>query len=130
MPFIDASFNSQQIVGYISRRSRLSTPIDSGVFAHTRPLCVESFECCLRRADTETATRATLDAVEVTGSRIRHAVLAPVRSIKALTTGIQTGINTYRRRSRQWDEWTDLPEERIRYRSEAEAAESRRPISS
>ena len=73
---------------------------------------------------------ATLDAVEVTGSRIRHAVLAPVRSIKALTTGIQTGINTYRRRSRQWDEWTDLPEERIRYRSQAEAAESRRPFSS
>ncbi len=73
---------------------------------------------------------ATLDTVEVTGSRIRHAVLAPVRSMKALTTGIQTGINTYRERSRQSDEWTDLPEERIRYRSEAEVAESRRPFSS
>ena len=71
---------------------------------------------------------ATLDTVEVTGSRIRHAFLAPVRSIKALTTGIQTGINTYRGRFRQSDEWDDLPEERIRYRSEAEASESRKPF--
>ena len=73
---------------------------------------------------------ATLDTVEVTGSRIRHAFLAPVRSIKALTTGIQTGISTYRERSRQSEEWADLPEERIRYRSEAEASESRSPFSS
>ena len=73
---------------------------------------------------------AALDTVEDTGSRIRHAVLGPVRSIKALTTGIQTGISTYRERSRQSDEWVDLPEDRIRYRSEAEASESRRPFSS
>lgn len=73
---------------------------------------------------------ATLDTVEVTGSRIRHAVLVPVRSVKALSTGIQTGINTYRERSRQADEWTDEPEDRIRYHSAAEAAESRRPLSS
>jgi hypothetical protein len=73
---------------------------------------------------------ATLHTVDVTGSRIRHAVLAPVRSMRALTAGIQTGINTYRERSRQAEEWNDVPEERIRYRSEAEAAESRRPFSS
>ena len=73
---------------------------------------------------------ATLDTVEVTGSRIRHAVLAPVRSVKALSTGIQTGINTYRERSRQSDEWTGVPEERRRYHSVAEVAESRRPFSS
>ena len=72
---------------------------------------------------------ATLDTVEVTGSRIRHAVLAPVRSVKALSAGIQTGINTYRERSRQADEWIDRPEERIRYHSVAEASESRRPFS-
>jgi len=72
---------------------------------------------------------ATLDSVEVAGSRIRHAVLAPFRSIKALTTGVQTGINAYRDRSRQSDEWIDLPEQRIRYRSDAEASESRRRFS-
>ena len=72
---------------------------------------------------------ATLDTVDVMGSRIRHAVMAPIRSMRALTTGIQTGIHTYRERSRQADEWNDPPEERIRYRSEAEVAESRRPFS-
>jgi len=72
---------------------------------------------------------AALDTVEVTGSRIRHAVLAPVRSVKALSTGIQTGINTYRERSRQSDEWIDMAEERIRYHSVAEASGSRRPFS-
>ncbi len=88
----------------------------------------DELETRLVRLDLKVA--AALDTVEVTGSRIRHAVLAPVRSIKALTTGIQTGISTYRERSRQSDEWADLPEERIRYRSEAEASESRRPFSS
>lgn len=73
---------------------------------------------------------ATLDSVEGTGHRIRHAVLAPVRSIKALSTGIQTGVDAYRKRSRQTDGWGDQPEDRIRYRTEAEVAESRRPSAS
>lgn len=74
---------------------------------------------------------ATLDAVDSTGARVRHAVLAPVRSFKALTTGIQTGINTYRQRSREADgEWIDVAEEELRYHSEAEAPESRRPFPS
>ena len=74
---------------------------------------------------------ATLDSVDATGARIRHAVLAPVRSFKALRTGVQTGINAYRQRSRESDaEWIDLAEEQLRYHSEAEASESRRPFSS
>lgn len=55
----------------------------------------------------------TLELIEDTGSRIRHAVFAPVRSIKALTAGIQTGINVYRTRSRQSSERFDPSEDWI-----------------
>ena len=86
-------------------------------------------ELRLKLARLDQKMGATLDTVEVTGSRIRHAVLAPVRSVKALSAGIQTGINTYRERSRQEDEWTDVREERRHHDSAAEVAESRRPFS-
>ena len=55
----------------------------------------------------------SLELIEDTGSRIRRGVLAPFRSIKALTAGIQTGINVYRSRSRESTEQIDLSEEWI-----------------
>jgi len=55
----------------------------------------------------------SLELIEDTGSRIRRGVLAPFRSIKALTAGIQTGINVYRSRSRESTEQIDLSEKWI-----------------
>lgn len=42
-----------------------------------------------------------LETIEHTRARIRQTVLGPMRSIEALTTGIQTGINVYRTRCLQ-----------------------------
>lgn len=53
----------------------------------------------------------TLELIEDTGSRVRRAVFAPVRSIKALTAGIHTGISVYRTRFRQTAEPIDPSEE-------------------
>jgi hypothetical protein len=55
----------------------------------------------------------TLELIEDTGSNIRRAVLAPVRSIKALTAGIQTGVSVYRTRFHESAEPMDLSEEWI-----------------
>jgi hypothetical protein len=55
----------------------------------------------------------TLELIEDTGSRIRRVVLAPVRSIKALTAGIQTGVSVYRKRFHESAEPMDLSEEWI-----------------
>jgi hypothetical protein len=65
----------------------------------------------------------TLELIEDTGSRIRRAVLAPVRSIRALTAGIQTGINVYRTRFRQPAEPIGLSEDWIP--PQVEASDSR-----
>jgi hypothetical protein len=90
------------------------------------------------RAITETADRlriklvqadqtitGSLELIEDTGSKIRRAVLAPVRSIKALTAGIQTGINVYRSRSRESTEQIDLSEEWIAPDANPEAYDPR-----
>jgi hypothetical protein len=42
-----------------------------------------------------------LESIETTGARIRRTVTTPVRSAKALLTGIQTGVTSYRRNIRQ-----------------------------
>lgn len=65
----------------------------------------------------------SLELIEDTGSKIRRAVLAPVRSIKALTAGIQTGINVYRTRSRESTEQIDLSEEWMPPQAEAESSD-------
>ena len=44
-----------------------------------------------------------MDAVEETGSRIRHSVWRPVQSVTALVRGIQTGLEFYRGRRRSGD---------------------------
>ena len=67
----------------------------------------------------------SLELIEDTGSRIRRAVLAPFRSIKALTAGIQTGINVYRSRSRESTEQIDLSEEWIAPDTNPEAFDPR-----
>lgn len=67
----------------------------------------------------------SLELIEDTGSRIRHAVLEPVRSIKALTAGIRTGISVYRIRSRESAEAFDMSEDWISPESEAEGFDSR-----
>ena len=67
----------------------------------------------------------SLELIEDTGSRIRRAVLAPFRSIKALTAGIQTGINVYRSRSRESTEQIDLAEEWIAPDANPEAYDPR-----
>jgi hypothetical protein len=67
----------------------------------------------------------SLELIEDTGSKIRRAVLAPVRSFKALTAGIQTGINVYRSRSRESAEQIDLSEEWIAPEANPEASDPR-----
>jgi hypothetical protein len=67
----------------------------------------------------------SLELIEDTGSRIRRGVLAPFRSIKALTAGIQTGINVYRTRSRESTEQIDLAEEWIAPDANPEAYDPR-----
>jgi hypothetical protein len=42
-----------------------------------------------------------LESIETTGARIRQTVTAPVRSAKALLTGIRTGLSSYRTNVRQ-----------------------------
>jgi hypothetical protein len=66
-----------------------------------------------------------LELIEDTGSRIRGAVLAPVRSIKALTAGIQTGINVYRTRLHESAEGIDLSENWMPPQAEAESSDFR-----
>jgi len=72
----------------------------------------------------ETITGA-LELIEDTGSRIRRVVLAPVRSIKALTAGIQTGINVYRTRFHESAEPIDLSEDWMPPQAEAESSDFR-----
>jgi hypothetical protein len=67
----------------------------------------------------------SLELVEDTGSRIRRAVLAPFRSIKALTAGIQTGINVYRTRFHESVDPIDLSEEWIAPDANPEAYDPR-----
>jgi hypothetical protein len=67
----------------------------------------------------------TLELIEDTGSRIRGAVLAPVRSIKALTAGIQTGINVYRTRLHESGEPIDPSEDWMPPQAEAESSDFR-----
>jgi F0F1-type ATP synthase membrane subunit b/b' len=67
----------------------------------------------------------SLELIEDTGSKIRRAVLAPVRSLKALTAGIQTGVNVYRSRSRESTEQIDLSEEWIAPDANPEAYDPR-----
>ena len=55
----------------------------------------------------------SLELIEDTGSRIRRAVLAPFRSIKALTAGIQTGVSVYRARFHESVDPMDLSEKWI-----------------
>jgi hypothetical protein len=59
------------------------------------------------------------------GSKIRRTVSAPFRSIKALTAGIQTGVNVYRTRSRESTEQIDLSEEWIAPDANQEAYDPR-----
>jgi hypothetical protein len=90
------------------------------------------------RAITETADRlriklvqadqtitGSLELIEDMGSKIRRTVSAPFRSIKALTAGIQTGVNVYRTRSRESTEQIDLSEEWIAPDANPEAYDPR-----
>jgi hypothetical protein len=67
----------------------------------------------------------SLELIEDTGSKIRRAVLAPFRSIKALTAGIQTGINVYRTRFHESVDPVDLSEEWIAPDANPEAYDPR-----
>jgi hypothetical protein len=77
----------------------------------------------IKLVQTDEKITGALGLIEDTGSRIRHAVLAPVRSIKALTAGIQTGINVYRTRFHESAEPMDLSEDWMP--PEAEPSDSR-----
>jgi hypothetical protein len=72
----------------------------------------------------ETITGA-LELIEDTGSRIRRVVLAPVRSIQALTAGIQAGVSVYRTRFHESAEPMDLSEEWIAPDANPEAYDPR-----
>jgi hypothetical protein len=67
----------------------------------------------------------SLELIEDTGSRIRRRVLAPFRSIKALTAGIQTGINVYRTRLQESAEPIDPSEDWMPSQAEAESSDFR-----
>jgi len=67
----------------------------------------------------------SLELIEDTGSKIRRAVLAPLRSIKALTAGIQTGISVYRTRFHESAEPMDLSEDWIAPDANPEAFDPR-----
>ena len=66
-----------------------------------------------------------LELIEDTASKIRRRVLAPFRSIKALTAGIQTGVSVYRTRSHESAEPIDLSEEWIAPEANPEASDPR-----
>jgi hypothetical protein len=77
----------------------------------------------IKLIETDQKITGALELVENTGSRIRRAVLAPVRSVKALTAGIQTGIDVYRTRSRQ-SERIDYSADWMSPQARAEGSES------
>jgi len=66
-----------------------------------------------------------LELIEDTASKIRRRVLAPFRSIKALTAGIQTGVSVYRTRSHESAEPINLSEEWIAPEANPEASDPR-----
>jgi len=66
-----------------------------------------------------------IELIEDTASKIRRRVLAPFRSIKALTAGIQTGVSVYRTRSHESAEPINLSEEWIAPEANPEASDPR-----
>jgi saccharopine dehydrogenase-like NADP-dependent oxidoreductase len=79
----------------------------------------------IKLVQTDQKIAGALELVEDTGSKIRRRVLAPFRSIKALTAGIQTGINVYRTRFHESAESMDLSEEWIAPEANPEASDPR-----
>lgn len=69
-----------------------------------------------------------LELIEDAASKIRRRVLAPFRSIKALTAGIQTGVSVYRMRFHESAEPIDLPEEWIAPEANPDAPDPRRQV--
>jgi hypothetical protein len=79
----------------------------------------------IKLVEADQTITGSLELIEDTGSRIRRRVLAPFRSIKALTAGIQTGVSVYRARFHESVDPMDLSEEWIAPDANPEAYDPR-----